>query len=178
MTERSPRTPDGRPAAEQPRWRRDFPIDVEEDAYVARRDFAKYLVLVSGAFASGQVWLLVRSLLRRSAPPGPPRLVASVDDVPPGGALSFRYPTEHDPCLLIRRHDGAFVAYGSQCTHLMCAVIPDVAAGQLRCPCHNGSFDLATGQPTAGPPRRRLPRIDLDVRDGGIYATRVRLEAE
>ncbi|HSD86011.1 MAG TPA: hypothetical protein VLB44_00795, partial [Kofleriaceae bacterium] len=42
--------PNHRPMAEQPRWRRDFAIDWPEDNYVARRDFAKFLVLTSGAF--------------------------------------------------------------------------------------------------------------------------------
>lgn len=178
MTEaESPRTPDGRPFRDQPRWRRDFPIDVAEDAYVARRDFAKYVVLVSGAFATGQVSMLLRSALVRA--PAPPRLrIASVVDVPVGGAIAFRYPADGDPCLLIRRREGEFLAYGSECTHLMCAVLPEVAKGRLRCPCHQGYFDLSTGRPIAGPPRRALPTVTLDVRDGEIYATGVRLESQ
>jgi Rieske Fe-S protein len=32
-----------------------------------------------------------------------------------------------------------------------------------------------TGRPTAGPPRRPLPKITLDIRDGTIYATGVEL---
>jgi nitrite reductase/ring-hydroxylating ferredoxin subunit len=175
----TPRTPDGRPLADQPRWRRDFPIDVPEDAYVARRDFAKFSVLVSAAFATGQIWLLLRSLFRkRRAPGAPPVRVAAVADVPVGGAIAFRYPTERDPCLLVRPSADEFVAYGSECTHLMCAVLPEVEKGRLRCPCHRGYFDLATGRPIAGPPRRRLPVVTLDVRDGNVWATGVRLEAE
>ena len=42
--------PDGRPHEEQPKWRRDFPLDVLQDNYVARRDFVKFMVLISGAF--------------------------------------------------------------------------------------------------------------------------------
>jgi Rieske Fe-S protein len=38
------------------------------------------------------------------------------------------------------------------------------------CPCHEGRFDLRTGAPVAGPPRRPLPRIELDVRGREIYA--------
>lgn len=179
MTEpENPRTPDGRPPAAQPRWRRDFPIDVAEDAFVARRDFAKYVVLVSGAFATGQIWLVARSVSRRRAPPLPPVRIASVADVPVGGSIAFRYPTDADPCLLVRPSEGDLLAYGSECTHLMCAVLPEVAAGRFRCPCHEGYFDLATGRPIAGPPRRALPVVTLEVRDGGIYATGVRLESE
>lgn len=50
--------PDGRPAAEQPRWRQDFPIDAAQDEYVARRDFTKFMVLTSLAFAVGQLWIV------------------------------------------------------------------------------------------------------------------------
>jgi Rieske Fe-S protein len=52
-------------------------------------------------------------------------------------------------------------------------VIARPAAGQLHCPCHEGAFDLATGRPIAGPPRRPLPLVTLEVRDGMIYATGV-----
>jgi len=43
----------------------------------------------------------------------------------------------------------------------------------LHCPCHNGWFDLATGAPNAGPPRRPLERVTLEIRDGVLYATGV-----
>ena len=40
--------PDGRPMEEQPRWRRDFPIDWPEDEYLSRREFIKFMLLTSG----------------------------------------------------------------------------------------------------------------------------------
>ncbi|MGH7506598.1 MAG: hypothetical protein ACRELX_13140, partial [Longimicrobiales bacterium] len=46
--------PDGQPWEQQPKWRRDFPIDWPRDEYVARRDFTRFLVLVSGGFVVGQ----------------------------------------------------------------------------------------------------------------------------
>jgi Rieske Fe-S protein len=52
----------------------------------------------------------------------------------------------------------------------MCAVRPEMDRDRLHCPCHAGYFDLATGRPIAGPPRRPLPRIVLEQRDGSIYA--------
>jgi Rieske Fe-S protein len=84
--------------------------------------------------------------------------------------MSFRYPEAHDNCVLIRLDDAHFVAYGSKCTHLSCAVIPDVAAGVLHCPCHQGSFDLSSGRPLAGPPRRPLPRVQLKLQAGYVHA--------
>jgi Rieske Fe-S protein len=169
---RDPRYPDGRPLAEQPRWRRDFPIDVPDDDALARREFTKFLVLTSGAFVAGQCWIGLMSLLRTEQPL-PDKRIAAERDVRPGGVVEFRYPTDDDPCLLIRLRDGRLVAYGQQCSHLSCAVIPEPERGHLRCPCHNGFFEITEGRPIAGPPRRPLPRIKLEVRDGVIYATGV-----
>ncbi len=165
--------PDGRPLEEQPKWRRDFPIDWARDEYVARRDFVKFTVLTSAAFAVGQLWIAVRSLLRRSeeAPSAAP--IARVDDLPVGGAATFTYPEGSTPRLLVRMGEREFVAYDQQCTHLMCPVVPAVESGRLHCPCHNGWFDLATGEVLAGPPQRRLPRVRLEVRGETVYATGV-----
>ncbi len=59
---------------EQPQWRQDFAIDWPEDNFVARRDYAKFLVLTSGAFVAGQAWIAAHSLVRsRRAPPGASR---------------------------------------------------------------------------------------------------------
>ena len=32
-------------------------------------------------------------------------------------------------------------------------------AGEMICPCHHGKFDVETGEPIAGPPRRPLPEF-------------------
>lgn len=165
--------PDGRADDEQPRWRKDFPIDWSQDAYVARRDFLKFMVLTSLAFTSGQFLILAQSLLRQREEPLPGRAIANVADVPVGGTLLFTYPGPLDKRLLVRVDEQTLVAYGQQCTHLSCPVIARPEAEQLHCPCHEGIFDLATGRPIAGPPRRPLPLVKLEVRDGVIYATDV-----
>jgi Rieske Fe-S protein len=177
MNESEPRpltvAPDGRPQAEQPLWRRDFPIDWPEDRYVARRDFTRFLGLTSLAFVVGQLWIGIMSWLRgRQEKPAAQR-IAAVAEVPVGGARVFHYPAAGDPCLLVRTGETAWVAYDQRCTHLSCAVVPETEREQLRCPCHHGCFDLATGRPLAGPPRRPLPRVVLEVRDGAVYATGV-----
>jgi len=165
------RFPDGRAEAEQPAWRHDFPIDLPQDNYVARRDYAKFLVLTSFAFVVGQAWICLKGLLRPGRPPV--RRVASLTEIPVGGALTFNYPTVHDPCLLLRPEDRTLIAYSQKCTHLSCAVVPRPERGDIFCPCHVGSFDLSTGRPLAGPPRRPLPRITLEVRRGTVFATGV-----
>lgn len=169
-----PRYPDGKPEDEQPEWRHDFPIDWPEDHFVARRDYTKFLVLTSLAFAVGQLWIGVKSVLRRGREKSPARAeIARLDDVPIGGIQMFRYPGPENACLLLRPEAETLVAYGQECTHLSCAVVPRLDRGELHCPCHVGTFDLATGRPIAGPPRRPLPRIALEVRGGIIYATGV-----
>ena len=164
--------PDGRPLAEQPQWKRDFPTDVPEDHGLARREFTKFLVLTSGAFVAGQCWIAAMSALREGES-YPEKRIADAAAVPPGGVVEFRYPNDDEPCLLIRLTDGRLVAYNQKCTHLACAVIPQPELAQLKCPCHNGYFEISEGRPTAGPPRRPLPLVKLVVRDGGIYATGV-----
>lgn len=165
--------PDGRPMAEQPQWRQDFPIDWPQDQYVARRDFAKFLVLTSGAFVAGHGWIAAQQLVRARRP-APPRVrVASLAAVPIGSAVVFQYPGDHDPCLLIRPDAETLLAYSQACTHLSCAVIPKVAEGLLLCPCHEGYFDLRTGRNIAGPPPRPLPKIELEVDGDDVYAVGV-----
>ena len=164
--------PDRAPAEQQPRWRRDFPIDWAEDDYVSRRDLVKYVVLTSGAFAVGQLWLVFKNFFaRRDAPVAKAQPIATLNELAVGGAKTFEYPEGSTPRLLVRTGPDAFVAYDQQCTHLQCPVVPVVEQGKLHCPCHNGWFDLRTGDAIAGPPQRRLLRVLVEVRDQDVYAT-------
>ena len=165
--------PDGRPLDQQPAWRIDFPIDWPQDHYVERRDFVKFMVLTSLAFTVGQFWIATRNWWRRQRGEAEIKPIAAAAAIPVGGAITFAYPEATDKCVLIRTGQETFVAYGQECTHLSCAVRPRPEEGVLQCPCHEGYFDLASGRPVAGPPRRPLPRVHLDVRGGQVYATRV-----
>jgi Rieske Fe-S protein len=167
--------PDRRSMDDQPAWRHDFPIDWPQDHYVARRDFTKFLVLTSFAFTVGQVWIGIQNLLRLRRGDPPIVKVANASALAVGQTVPFHYPGEHDPCLLIRLADDRFVAFGQKCTHLACAVVPEFADQHLLCPCHKGYFDIETGKPLAGPPRRPLPRVELLVQGDAIYATGVEL---
>lgn len=172
--------PDGRPLDVQPQWRQDFPIDWPQDHYVARRDFTKFIVLTSFAFVAGQFWIIAQNWLRRRAGKPEIKRIAALSKLAVGQTVVFHYPHETDNCILIRTSEGdahgvGLVAYSQKCTHLTCAVIPDVEKGVIRCPCHNGFFDLKTGVVLAGPPPRPLPRILLEVRGHDVYATGVEL---
>jgi nitrite reductase/ring-hydroxylating ferredoxin subunit len=166
--------PDGRPAAQQPAWRQDFPIDLDQDYYVERRDFVKFLTLTSLAFVVGQFWIAGTRWLRGRELPPAARRIAGVNELAVGGSLVFDYPAPHDSCVLVRLAENEFVAFGQKCTHLSCAVIPKPDLGVFQCPCHEGVFDLKTGRQLAGPPPRPLPRVVLAIRDGEIFATGVR----
>jgi Rieske Fe-S protein len=165
--------PDGRPPEVQPQWRKDFPIDWPQDQYVARRDFAKFMVLTSFAFVVGQIWIGVQNFFRRRRGAPPIRQIATMQDIAVGSTIVFNYPGEHDPCLLVRTGEQTLVAYSQSCTHLACAVVPRFDEQRIHCPCHEGYFDLASGRPIAGPPQRPLARIQLDVKQGAIYVTGV-----
>ncbi len=168
-------SPDGRLPEEQPKWRQDFPIDWPEDHYVSRRDFTKFMVLTSLAFTAGQFWIVVQNFIRQRQGKLPLQKIADVAAVAIGGAVTFTYPQEHDSCLLLRTGENSFVAFSQKCTHLSCAVVPQPDKGRFHCPCHEGAFDMATGEPIAGPPRRPLPKINVEVRSGAVYATGIEL---
>jgi nitrite reductase/ring-hydroxylating ferredoxin subunit len=159
------------PPDDQPLWRRDFPIDWPDAEWISRRELVKFLVLVSGAFGAGQLWLLWRSRQPAAAPA--PARIAPVADVPVGGSRLFDYPEGGPRRILVRVDERTFVAYEQQCTHLTCPVVPAVERGELHCPCHHGIFDLRTGNPLAGPPRRPLARVTLAIENGWVVATGV-----
>lgn len=165
--------PNQKPPDEQPRWRRDFPVDWAEDDYVSRRDLVKFVILTSGAFVVGQAWIAWKSVFSRPKTGFVRQPIAEVGELEVGGAKTFAYPQGSTPRLLVRTGQSSFVAYDQQCTHLQCPVVPAVAQGKLHCPCHNGWFDLQTGVPLAGPPRRRLPRVLLELQGDTVFATGV-----
>jgi Rieske Fe-S protein len=165
--------PDFKPLDQQPAWRQDFPIDWPQDLYVERRDFMKFMVLTSAAFVIGQLWIGAQNWYRRRSGQQPMQRIASMDDIPVGAAIGFTYPNEQEPCLLVRLTTSEFVAFSQKCTHLSCAVVPRPDEGSFYCPCHEGRFDLRSGAPIAGPPRRPLTRVVLEMRGRDIYAVGV-----
>jgi nitrite reductase/ring-hydroxylating ferredoxin subunit len=156
-----------------PRWRQDFPVPSAEDSYVTRREFTKFLGLTSFAFLIGTAAAAGRKLVKRMwSRDLAPVEVAGIEDIPVGGYKLFRYPTEDDPCILLRLADGRFAAFDQRCTHLSCPVFFDAAAKQLVCPCHAGYFSAEDGRPLAGPPKRALPRLEVTTSNARIWVSR------
>ena len=144
-----------------------------DDDHVARRDFIKFLVLTSGAFVAGQCWIAAAA--RRERGPFPRARIATAAELEARRVVEFRYPDEHEPCLALCLGPGRYVAYGQKCSHLACTVVPHLDRGEMHCPCHSGHFEAEGGRPIAGPPRRPLPLIKLEVQDGVVFATGVEL---
>ncbi|WP_264031543.1 Rieske (2Fe-2S) protein [Cellulosimicrobium sp. SH8] len=93
---------------------------------------------------------------------GPGQALASVDDVPVGGALAVT--VDGAPLLVTQPEEGTFAAFSAICTHQGCTVAP--GDGELLCPCHASRYDLATGAVLGGPAPSPLPEVPVTV-DGG-----------
>jgi Rieske Fe-S protein len=159
-------------AEHPPIWRRDFPYTSDGEDEVTRREFVRYLALASGAFAAGSVGVAAWTSLR-NVNEGEPRAIVPLESVAVGGAHLFRYPTRHDPAILVRIADDEIRAYSQKCTHLGCVVYWAGKDDELVCPCHEGVFDGRTGDVISGPPQRPLGEIAVEVRqDGMIWALR------
>ncbi len=152
-----------------PVWLKDFPHTSAGEEAITRRAFTSYVIAGSGVFAASTLGAAVWTSLRE-LDPGTPTPIVDIGQVPEGKAFLFRYPGPDDPAILIHLTGGELVAYSQRCTHLGCVVIYEPGETELVCPCHEGIFDLATGDPIAGPPERPLPTIALEVRVNTIWA--------
>lgn len=152
-------------------------IDRNMERELDRRGFMKTLVGSAGLFAVSTLpWgaVAAKELMGLGEKKDTAKEIARLSDVAVGDAVEFNYPKDHNGAIMIRLSEDKFVAYQSACTHLQCPVFWEESSGDMICPCHNGVFDPETGAPTAGPPRRALPEIELKIDDGIIYATRVK----
>jgi arsenite oxidase small subunit len=155
-----------------PKWREDFPIEWGADNYVTRREFTKFLVLISGATFLGNGYFVLQHY-RQHLEKFARQPIARTDELAVGQVKLFRYPDADSPALLIRLASGEHVAYLQRCTHLSCPVHFAAKANRLECPCHNGAFDATTGNVLEGPPPRPLPRILLKTEGEQIFAVGV-----
>ncbi|WP_426500267.1 Rieske (2Fe-2S) protein [Streptomyces sp. D54] len=90
-------------------------------------------------------------------------VIAATSDIPEGGGLVFAA----QKVVVTQPRPGEFKAFSSTCTHQGCAV-KDVSGGTITCPCHNSTFDAATGSPTGGPATQPLPAREITVEGDSI----------
>ena len=131
-----------------------------------------------------------------SSGPFPKIMVANISGLTGGKTVTFNYPLEETPNLLVKLGekaengvgpDGDIVAFSQICQHLGC-IYGFVAVGASPscdntykasgpvgyCCCHGSAYDLANGAKVlGGPAPRPVPQVILNYDDstGDIYAT-------
>lgn len=149
----------------------EFPYERDEEAQITRREFCNFLGLTSAALFVGAAGFAGKTALdAREIESLAAARIEGAEALAPNTSLNFSYPTERDSAILIRTADGAYHAFGQKCTHLSCPVYYSRDHRRLECPCHEGAFDVATGAVLYGPPPRALDVIELEARDGQVWA--------
>ncbi|MDE2026921.1 MAG: ubiquinol-cytochrome c reductase iron-sulfur subunit [Candidatus Omnitrophica bacterium] len=154
---------------DMPKWAEDFSIEATQDKEISRRDFIRFLGLVSLGLFTGTLGILVRSLFFHSEGNTLTCVKISGNDLSIGESRTFTIPGKREPGILVRLSENRYVAYGQKCTHLQCPVLWKKEENKLMCPCHNGAFDVTDGHVLYGPPERPLPVLDVEARSDGIY---------
>jgi Rieske Fe-S protein len=151
------------------------------EAAVDRRDFVSKIstAAMAGGLVAGY-GTFVAMAGRYAFPVAMPTswlFVATTDEIPPGGSLSYESPSGVRVTIARRASGGAsaaaedFIALSSVCPHLGCRVHWEAHNRRFFCPCHNGVFD-PQGKPVSGPPfaaGQELPRYPLKVERGLLF---------
>jgi Rieske Fe-S protein len=157
-----------------PKWANDFSIETNTDNNVSRREFVKYLGVVSFGLFMGTAGVLIKSLFDSKSETMPVGKIAGLDEVAVGESNTFIIPGKKELGIMVRLSEDHYVAYGQKCTHLQCPVLWNKDAHKLICPCHNGAFDVEDGHVLYGPPERPLPQLELVVKQDGVYCVGVK----
>jgi|SRR5580700_754207 Rieske Fe-S protein len=144
-------------------------FDPERAEKVSRRGFNKFLTLGSLAAAAGAVGTLADGCSKKY----PAIVIAHAGDIPVGGWKVFSYPTDMNPCILLRPEENTYLAYSRICTHTSCPVFYRPEQNRIICQCHGGVYSVADGSVLAGPPPRPLPKIQLERRGDDLVAVGV-----
>ena len=152
-------------------YQAEFPFGRDPEADVTRREFCNFLFLTSSALFAGAAGFSAKAAYDANAKTAfVPAPIEGASQLEPGTALNFVYPGEHDSAILIRSKDGSYHAFGQKCTHLTCPVYYSKDHHRLECPCHEGGFSAETGEVLYGPPPRPLDEIEIEVKDGEVFA--------
>src|SRR5688500_12474156 len=142
----------------------EFPYGRDDEAQVTRREFCNFLFLTSSALLVSTGGFAAKAVYDASeVTPFEPMRIEGAAAMQPGTALNFSYPNENENAILIRARDGKYYAYGQKCTHLTCPVFYTKEADRLECPCHEGGFDVRTGNVLYGPPPRPLDGVAVEM---------------
>ncbi len=133
---------------------------------LSRRGFCNGLLLTSAALVVAETASASKATWRGKAFPDPPMRIEGAEALMPGTSLLFSYPRLTDSAILVRARDGAYHAYCQKCSHLGCSIFFD------------GAYDVKSGFVVAGPPKRPLDEIMLQVRGGQVWAVGRRSDYE
>jgi cytochrome b6-f complex iron-sulfur subunit len=150
-------------------WKKDFPIEKQQATLVSRREFAKFLGLVSGGLMVGTGLVTAKSYFFPKEEVQGEHFICNTEEIPVGGTRSFVIEGSTIPYILIRIEDNLFRAYEQKCTHLSCSVFYSPDSGKIVCPCHRGFFDAKTGEVLEGPPPRPLPKLEVVERENKLF---------
>jgi arsenite oxidase small subunit len=152
------------------------------------------VTVTAGNQTSGASTSVETSTESTSSSPVPRLMIANISDLVMSEPISFNYPLQETPNILVKLGvkatggvgpDGDIVAYSAVCQHLGCIyayLSPGAspkcdssykAGGPLGyCCCHGSIFDLVNGAKVlGGPSQRPVPQVTLQVDDSGsIYA--------
>ncbi len=95
--------------------------------------------------------------------------VGSIADLPPGGCKRVYLGAD---AVALFNVGGTLYAIADRCSHGRASLSEgtvDEARNTLQCPWHGGRFDLATGQPTAGPPSAPIKTFQVRVNGEHIF---------
>ena len=136
---------------------------------ITRRDFIK---LAKGTGALLGLSAVVGPVVAYFYPPkleempSEPVLVCTENELPVGESRTIAF--GRYPALVINSPDG-LKAYSAVCTHFACIVKWNAEDNMIECPCHEGYFDVLTGEVISGPPPSPLEKLETEVVDGQIY---------
>ena len=109
---------------------------------------------------------------------GAPERVYAADEKPvfvadEAGLLdpSFvKFTIGNTPGILVK-FEGALNAFDASCTHMGCPVSGrSLDEGIIQCPCHGSTFDPVSGERIEGPASGPLRRLEIEIKEGVIYA--------
>jgi cytochrome b6-f complex iron-sulfur subunit len=153
-----------------PGWKSDFPIRQDEATHVSRREFAKFLCLLSGGMALGNAGIVIKSFAFPNTPLEGEHLVCEANEVPTGEMKQFVIKGRLEvPYILVHLEENEWRAFEQKCTHLSCAVRYRDDIKKIECPCHKGYFDARTGVVLQGPPPRPLPQLKVVVKNNRVF---------
>jgi len=137
-----------------------FPVSFAEERAITRRSF---LAAAGGAAALvlGGEWL--GGHLAAAPEPGVTIRLPDTFEVPLGASRALELPGSGRQVLVVRPDRETLVAFDRRCPHLGCPVLWSAERRRFECPCHAAAFDARTGRVLAGPPRRGLAPVGVEI---------------